>query len=136
MRNWIGQEIEVGSVVGRGARCGNTSDFKIGIVMKLVPDKFKATVEWKFSSTYVYDWIEKPSPYPNGRPIRERVDLGYGAWETTGKGSPSIESLFLLTDQDLWRAEQSAKLVKEYNQRSGDGNPMDRQEFLDRMAII
>lgn len=123
-------------MVGRGARCGNTSDFKIGIVLKLMPDKFKATVEWKFSSTYVYDWTEKPSPYPNGRPIRERIDLGYGAYEVNGKGSPSIESLFLLTDQDLWRAEESAKLVKEYNERRNNGNKMDRQEFLDRMAIL
>lgn len=46
MKNWLGQDIEVGSWVYRGARDGNTSKYKIGKVTKVNDDTRKATVEW------------------------------------------------------------------------------------------
>lgn len=45
MKNWLGQELEVGTVVYRGARDGNTSSFKIGVIRKMSLDK-APRVEW------------------------------------------------------------------------------------------
>lgn len=42
--NWLGQKLHVGDHVYRGARDGNSSSFKVGVVTKL--DKF--TVNWLY----------------------------------------------------------------------------------------
>lgn len=46
LRNWTGQKFRVGDHVWRGARDGNTSTYKIGTIVRLMPDKGKVTVEW------------------------------------------------------------------------------------------
>lgn len=46
MKNWIGQDINVGDVVYRGARDGNTSSFKIGRVEKVNETKRLITIWW------------------------------------------------------------------------------------------
>ncbi|ASR85261.1 hypothetical protein I5H06_gp43 [Mycobacterium phage SirPhilip] len=44
--NWAGQQIEPGAVVWRGARDGNLSSFKIGVVEAIGVDPNKARVRW------------------------------------------------------------------------------------------
>jgi hypothetical protein len=46
MRNWLGQEINVGGYVYRGARQGDSSEYKIGIVTKVTESTRKVTVKW------------------------------------------------------------------------------------------
>ena len=46
MQNWLGQEINVGDYVYRGARDGNSSTFKIGLVVAERDDKVR--VLWLF----------------------------------------------------------------------------------------
>lgn len=46
MHNWLGQEINVGDYVYRGARDGNSSTFKIGRVVDERNDKVR--VHWLF----------------------------------------------------------------------------------------
>lgn len=46
MKNWLGQDIEVGSIVYRGAREGNTSSYKVGRVLEVRPERAKVTVQW------------------------------------------------------------------------------------------
>lgn len=54
MRNWAGQQIEPRAVVWRGARDGNTSSFKIGIVEKIDEGKGNARVRWLFEHRHMY----------------------------------------------------------------------------------
>lgn len=71
--NWTGQVIEVGSIVYRGARDGNSSSYKVGIVRKLEPSK-PPRVEWVAEPGY---WGDK---------IRELKTMG----------SPSADSLIVV----------------------------------------
>lgn len=54
MRNWAGQQIEPRTVVWRGARDGNLSSFKIGVVVKLDDAKGNARVRWLFEHRHMY----------------------------------------------------------------------------------
>ncbi|ASR84803.1 hypothetical protein SEA_HURRICANE_58 [Mycobacterium phage Hurricane] len=44
--NWAGQDISPGAVVWRGARDGNLSAFKVGVVEAVGVQPGKATVRW------------------------------------------------------------------------------------------
>ena len=130
MKNWIGQDIEVGSIVGRGAREGNTSSFKVGRVVKLMPDKLKVTVEWQYEPTTIYDKNNKGSYW-------DRVALGclpYSGY--VGKGSPSIDSLFLLSEDDLARAARLSDLHKEIKEATANGDEISKTEFDARVADL
>lgn len=87
MRNWLGQEIEVGSVVYRGARDGNTSTYKVGTVIKVNEDKRTARVKWHM----------EPNP-------RWRVDEGQPEYTPIRyyghEGTSSIDTMVLI-DIDL-----------------------------------
>jgi len=48
MINWLGQEIEIGDHVYKGARAGNTSDYRVGEVIDLrskPPDTYREQVD-------------------------------------------------------------------------------------------
>lgn len=48
MKNWLGQPINVGDVVHRGARSGNSTGYDLGVVMSLNEDKDTAKIAWLF----------------------------------------------------------------------------------------
>lgn len=86
--NWIGQEIEVNSIVWRGARNGNSSSFKIGQVMSVNPVAGSARVRWLFEPRS--DWL-----------VREYIPAV--RWENLkrvrhieSKGSPNVNSLVVI----------------------------------------
>ena len=56
MKNWLEQEIDVDTVVYRGAREFDSSSFKVGRVLKVDPAKRTVRVHWLFrpGSTSVY----------------------------------------------------------------------------------
>jgi len=58
MQNGWGQEIKVGDVVYRGARQGNSSEYKLGVVQSVNPGK-NPRVKWIFESSI--KWIQVDS---------------------------------------------------------------------------
>ena len=87
--NWLGQKLEVGSLVYRGARDGNTSSFKVGIITKINPNE---TARVKWIAYQGGSWLSKFG--------------GDRVWvtklvEMNSAGSPSLESLVLLPDSLL-----------------------------------
>ena len=140
MYNWIGQEIKVGSIVGRGARDGNSSTFKIGRVTKINPDKNTARVEWQYASRAVYK-VTPHGIYNDGSPkfLREGI-LGFApsskSWGATGVGSPSVESLFVLPDDTLERAGDIERLAKVVDDCMRDGQTVTQQQWLDYLANV
>jgi hypothetical protein len=90
--NWLGQTLEVGSYVYRGARDGNSSAFKIGIITKITSEKNgKARVKWIATyGTYANPKMDSP---------RNR---SWGAVEIKdSSGSPDLDSLVLLPQNIL-----------------------------------
>jgi hypothetical protein len=89
--NWLGQTLEVGSYVYRGARDGNTSTFKLGIITKMTPVKNgKARVKW----IATYGSYRKPK-------MDDPWHRESGAIEIKdSSGSPDLDSLVLLP-QDI-----------------------------------
>jgi hypothetical protein len=139
MYNWLGQKIEVGTVVGRGARDGNSSTFKIGVVDQVDEIKDKARVQWKYDSTKVANTIKNPiGTYMHF----DYEHLGYGPteyWVGGSKGWCTPESLFVLDSELLDRAEKLVEIVKEARERNdhGDGPfPMSPKEWLDRVSQV
>lgn len=92
MHNWAGQEIKVGSIVWRGARAGNTSDFKIGVVSDVSPHGDKVRVQWKFTEGFWWR-VKKHMPEHLWRPLPNVTRI-------KSSGSPSIDSLAVI-DIDL-----------------------------------
>ena len=94
IKNWMGQEIEEGSYVYRGARDGNSSSYKVGKVLYLTPEKGTARVEWLY--------------YPSSKWVQTGTDRRDGHWidvigkdQNSSKGSPSINSLILISQADF-----------------------------------
>lgn len=86
MKNWLGQEIEQGTVVYRGARSGNSSIFIIGVVMDVIEENRKARVDWKYFQDTL--WISS-SP-------GNRYRINYPG-TTSAKSTLSIDTL-VVTD--------------------------------------
>ncbi len=91
--NWLGQRLDIGTAVYRGAREGNSSSFKVGVIRKINYERQTARVEWLAAPAR--RWKAKP-------------DGGY--WENYTKkldntfGSPGLESLIAI----------DPALIKEY----------------------
>jgi len=102
--NWLGQNIEVGSYVYRGARSGNTSSFKIGVVAKIKGDK--VTVKWGAEAPYSdvnYVWFNN-----------QRIDLEIPAlWSAGGNGTSHKNTLVVLSEREYRYAVCRAKAAME-----------------------
>ena len=101
MQNWMLQEIEVGTKVWRGAREGNTSGFKVGEVISFGKSG-GPRVRWTLSPGVVIQrksgsaWEEFEVPWP--------IDT---------QGSPSVDSLVVVSESDYTRARVRAESVIE-----------------------
>lgn len=100
MLNWLGQDVKVGSVVFRGARQGNSSSHKIGVVESLNEKTRKARVAWKYELGV--EWIRpaQGQSYYLERPhkLSERA-----------KGSPDVGPLVVVPHGLLTSAENMLK---------------------------
>ncbi|QNN99199.1 hypothetical protein SEA_FAUST_102 [Streptomyces phage Faust] len=101
MFNSWGQRLEEGSVVYRGARQGNSSEYKVGVVESLKPGK-NPRIKWRFEATV--RWI---------RIDGEQV-LVPCIWSMNSAGSPSIDGL-VVVDFDLDELERRAQFFKSIN---------------------
>ncbi len=91
MKNWMGQVIQVGDVVYRGARQGNSSNYKVCIVRKTLPDKKKATIEWFFEPGNI--WIKDSNTYLYNVPRRPGFWSPEGA---TSSGTSDVNGLVVI----------------------------------------
>lgn len=102
--NWLGQEILPGTVVYRGAREGNSSSYKVGVVESVKLGT--ARVAWKFCPGQRF----RPSAVPGARHDTLRPTVA----RMESKGSPGIDSLVVLDDYHLVRLEQIATLADQW----------------------
>ena len=143
MYNWLGQEVEVGSVVGRGARSGNTSEFKVGLVTELFEDSGQARVFWKYTSSASWETLPD-GVYDDGHRRFKRGDfhgfIPYSGWGVTPEGNKgskcTVESLFVLDDSVLERAAKLADLVERVRDMQANGIPVSKQQWLDSVATL
>lgn len=110
MQNGWGQEIKVDDVVYRGARQGNSSEYKLGVIQSVKPGK-NPRVKWIFESSIKWihvdgDYVSTPSIWKPSR---------------SSSGSPSLDSLvvvdFVLEELER-RCAFFAELDKDFNFRS------------------
>ena len=111
MKNWLGQEIKPGDVVGRGAREGNTSSFKIGVV-DVIDDK-GIRVNWLYELGIYHVDKDNKVVVPHRR---------------ESKGRPALDSLFRLTYDQLWHADVKYAVLDLYRQ-----GKLTKEQFLDKM---
>jgi hypothetical protein len=98
LTNWLGQDIEVGSYVYRGAREGNSSSFKVGKVTKVNPQKQKVTVAWGAEAPY----RENTYVFISG----QRVDIDVpGVWNGAPRpGTSHKDTLVVISEKDYMYA--------------------------------
>lgn len=89
MENWLGQDINDGDFVYRGARDGNTSSYKVGVIKSINVDKGTARVNWQFAPGHM--WQRNRFNDEVLVAFVERID---------SNGSPTIETL-VKVDQDV-----------------------------------
>lgn len=123
MRNWLGQDIQVGSVVYRGARAGNTSSFSVGVVSRLDEDKGKVRVDWKYGPSN-YIWRKR-----NPTDRAEWLDVGIPG-RLQGSGSPGIDSVVLI-DVDFDLLEDKLRLAERWKEYE-----LTTQEITDMCASL
>lgn len=87
MKNWAGLDIQPGMTVWRGARDGNTSSYKIGVVDSVNEAKGTARVKWEIEPGYwMNGWVTSELPkfmWENLVNVRR----------LNSSGSPTIDSL-------------------------------------------
>lgn len=117
MKNSWGQELKVGSVIYRGARKGNSSEYKVGVVESIKNDKPR--VKWLFQS--YTRWV---------RIDGELVSIPYAHKFGKGSsGSPSVDGL-VVVDFDLDELERKADFFKQFDR---DTEFMSMKEFKDAL---
>ncbi|AYR03245.1 hypothetical protein SEA_KUDEFRE_112 [Gordonia phage Kudefre] len=95
LTNWLGQYFYPGVAVCRGARDGNTSTFKIGVVQKVTGTK--VSVKWMFEPNYAYKIRE-------GEPVYQSVK---------STGASEVDTLFTLDDGSIAHPEITKALDAE-----------------------
>lgn len=102
MKNSWGQELTVGAVVYRGARDGNSSEYKVGVVQSLKVGK-PPRVKWMYEASV--RWIRV-----DGEQVRVP-----SLWKmTNSSGSPSLESL-IVVGLDIEELERQAQFYKSFD---------------------
>lgn len=117
MKNSWGQEITVGTVVYRGARLGNGSEYKLGVVVST--KNGKATVQWKYRAST--RWIN----------VDGELVIVPHLWEhRDSKGTPSLESL-IAVDIDMKELERQASFHKSIDRDVRFRSLQEYEEALD-----
>ena len=110
MKNWLGQEIEAGCVVYRGARQGDSSSFRIGVV-ELVREKGTARVKWLWTNSSQGIWRRRQYEYSYMDP--EHYVVPGPAQYRYGKGSVDVNTLVKVDDSMLEYLEKRHALIEQ-----------------------
>ncbi|AXQ64465.1 hypothetical protein L3Y19_gp122 [Gordonia phage Neville] len=89
IQNWLGQYFSVGNRVCRGARDGNTSSFKVGIVVGINAEKRNVRVHW----------VAKPAGWRDEHAYRII---------TSHHSTSNVDTLFRLADTHMTEAVDHA----------------------------
>lgn len=121
MKNSWGQEVNVGSLVYRGARLGNGTEYKVGVISSLNNDKVR--VDWKFKASH--------------RIIRAGSDRALVPFIEDMKGStgsPSFDSL-VVVDFDMQELARQASFHSSINYDTLFSSVEEFQQALDAHTI-
>ncbi len=109
MLNWIGQEIDVDTVVYRGGRQGDSSSFRLGVVKAVDTTKRTARVEWKYIPSRITVWFGQN--YWDRDPRDYSVGAGAGESSTRPTSYP-LDDLIAVESDRLEYAEKRFLLGK------------------------
>ena len=126
MRNWLGQKIIVGDVVGRGARSDNTSEFKLGVVDTIDDKGVKVNWLYRCDTVWVHSGRDK-----SGTVVGPVLGSVTTAWPVKGSGRPDLNSLFRLR----WDDKDYCDVLHSLYQLYWDGL-ISGEEYLDKMNNI
>ena len=118
MKNWLGQPINVGDVVHRGARSGNTTGYDLGVVMELNEEKGTARVAWLFKPGG--EWVGEGSNRQLLRFITEQkkfvhVPDGDSYFEPSPKmGTGGLEGLIVIDPLTTTLSAPQQRYLNEY----------------------
>lgn len=118
MKNWLGQPINVGDVVHRGARSGNSTGYDFGVVLALNEDKDTAKVAWLFKPSG--KWIEEGDSRELIRFIGEHTKWNYvpdGESYTTVQpkiGTGSVEGMIVIDPLTTDLSATQQRYLNEY----------------------
>lgn len=121
MKNWLGHEIEVGAIVFRGGRQGDSSSFRIGLVDDMNEEKRTARVQWYWVPGYHYMWDRDAYQYPREDPNAYQIPGPSKA--STQRTRYPINELVRVDDNMLDRLARAYKMVeaaKAYKVRQED----------------
>lgn len=108
LRNWLGDPIEAGDIVYRGARDGNSSSFKIGVVQSVNEQKGTVRVRYLLEDG-MHFFLDTSNPGYNGKPSYERLPYKYRYVDSVGTLSP--ESLVRLDCGAFYLTEKIARTL-------------------------
>lgn len=105
MINWLGQTLEVGDLVYKARRSGNTTDQMVGRILSINEEKFTASVEWWASpgSRYGYDDHTRTRfKLPDQEMyVRVKHPLAKSDWDRPSKGTNDLDTLIKIDDCPL-----------------------------------
>lgn len=112
MLNWLGQDIQPGDIVYRGARQGDGSSFRVGEVKKINEESRKVTVKWTWEGSTL-----SVCHAPSTADYREKYESTYtlpGGTENEfpSAGSPTIDSVIKIDPSVLDFLKKQAQLIK------------------------
>lgn len=115
VKNWLGQDIVAGTVVYRGARQGDTSSFRIGVVDIVREEKRNARVEWKWSGTTSGVWDARNYDTHWSDPNRYSVSGPHKY--IGGKGTCDIDTLVKMDPDMLESLNKRSALIEAARER-------------------
>jgi hypothetical protein len=108
VKNWIGQEIDVDTVVYRGGRQGDSSSFRLGVVKSVDTSKRAVRVEWKYVPCNISVWF---GARQWDRDPRDYVAPSGAAKASTRPTTYPIDDLIAVSSDHLEYAEKRHMLA-------------------------
>lgn len=109
MLNWVGQDIDVDTVVYRGGRQGDSSSFRLGVVKAIDTSKRTARVEWKYVPSRITVWFGEK--YWDRDP-RDYSVAGGASEASTRPTTYPLDDLIAVDSDKLEYAEKRCQLGK------------------------
>lgn len=111
MKNWLGQDIVAGTVVYRGAREGDSSSFRVGVVDLVREEKRTARVIWHWTGTTRGVW-DSSGKYDYPYLDTNRYDVSGPQAYKGNKGTSNIDTLVKADEGVLEYLEKRNALIE------------------------
>lgn len=117
MKNWVGQEIMPGDLVYRGARKGDSSEFKIGKVKSIDYSMRTAKVNWLWKPAVIHNKADRSHEW--------------GVVKIDSTGTSTIDSMVLMSDNIEDGLNYSVEVCQSFIDGKINSEQLDR--FLGRV---